>query len=143
MPKWQGSPIGDCQNEDLRTPIRPLLKAQIPRKPPKRRTLDMDSSLSEPYGRQEGSAYNGHFGCTCYHPLFLLSQFGDLQRAMLRRGNHASAKFWRDCHITRVAPTIFRNSLIQAQQLLPTIVCHPRPSMFREPCGSSSCSSDR
>ena len=25
------------------------------------------------YGEQEGSAYNGHFGCTCYHPLFVCS----------------------------------------------------------------------
>src|SRR5262245_39045182 len=41
--------------------------------------LDMDSSVSETYGRQEGSAYNGHFGCTCYHPLFVFNQFGDLE----------------------------------------------------------------
>jgi hypothetical protein len=27
--------------------------------------LDMDSSESPTYGEQEGSAYNGHFGCTC------------------------------------------------------------------------------
>src|SRR5262249_14834383 len=33
--------------------------------------LDMDSSVSATYGHQEGTAYNGHFGCTCYHPLFL------------------------------------------------------------------------
>src|SRR5262245_28503067 len=26
--------------------------------------LDMDSSVSETYGHQEGTAYNGHFGCT-------------------------------------------------------------------------------
>jgi hypothetical protein len=57
--------------------------------------LDMDSSVSETYGHQEGSAYNGHFGCTCYHPLFLFNQFGDLERVVLRRGNHASATFWR------------------------------------------------
>ena len=57
--------------------------------------LDMDSSVSETYGQQEGTAYNGYFECTCYHPLFLFNQFGDLERAMLRRGNHASAKFWR------------------------------------------------
>ena len=57
--------------------------------------LDMDSSVSETYGEQEGTAYNGHFECTCYHPLFLFNQFGDLERAILRRGNHASAKFWR------------------------------------------------
>jgi hypothetical protein len=31
--------------------------------------LDMDSSVSETYGHQQGSASNGHFGCTCYHPL--------------------------------------------------------------------------
>lgn len=65
------------------------------RKPPQELILDMDSSVSETYGQQEGSAYNGHFGCTCYHPLFLFNQFGDLERVLLRRGNHHSAKFWR------------------------------------------------
>jgi hypothetical protein len=65
------------------------------RKPLKKLILDMDSSVSETYGQQEGTAYNGHFGCTCYHPLFLFNQDGDLERAILRRGNHASAKFWR------------------------------------------------
>src|SRR5262245_6590201 len=57
--------------------------------------LDIDSSVSETYGHQEGSAYNGYFACTCYHPLFLFNQFGDLERVLLRRGNHPSAKFWR------------------------------------------------
>jgi hypothetical protein len=57
--------------------------------------LDMDSSVGETYGQQQGPAYNGHFGCTCYHPLFAFNQFGDLERVMLRRGNQHSAKFWR------------------------------------------------
>jgi hypothetical protein len=57
--------------------------------------LDMDSSVSETYGHQEETAYNGYFAYTCYHPLFLFNQFGDLERVMLRRGNHPSAKFWR------------------------------------------------
>ena len=57
--------------------------------------LDLDSSESETYGEQQGSAYNGYFECTCYHPLFLFNKYGDLERAMLRRGNHNSAKFWR------------------------------------------------
>src|SRR5262249_42077251 len=57
--------------------------------------LDRDRSVSETYGHQEGTAYNGYFPCTCYHPLFLFNQFGDLERALLRRGNHPSAKFWR------------------------------------------------
>jgi hypothetical protein len=65
------------------------------RQPLKELILDLDSSVSETYGKQEGTAYNGHFECTCYHPLFLFNQFGDLEYAMLRRGNNASAKFWR------------------------------------------------
>ena len=56
---------------------------------PARLVLDMDSSVSETYGRQQGSAYNGHFACLCYHPLFVFNQFGDLERVMLRRGNNA------------------------------------------------------
>ena len=48
------------------------------------------------FGDQEGTAYNGHFGCTCYHPLFLFNQFGDLERCRLRPGNVHSADGWRD-----------------------------------------------
>ena len=65
------------------------------RKPIREIILDLDSSVSETYGEQEGSAYNGHFGCTCYHPLFCFNQFGDLERALLREGNVASADDWR------------------------------------------------
>jgi hypothetical protein len=65
------------------------------RKPLKQLILDLDRSVSETYGKQEGTAYNGHFECTCYHPLFLFNPFGDLESVLLRRGNHASAKFWR------------------------------------------------
>ena len=43
-------------------------------------------------GVQEGTAYNGHFGCTCYHPLFCFNQFGDVEQSMLRDGNVHSAK---------------------------------------------------
>src|ERR687886_892424 len=53
------------------------------RRPVKMIVLDMDSSESPTYGEQEGSAYNGHFGCTCYHPLFVFKQFGDLERCAL------------------------------------------------------------
>ena len=56
----------------------------------------MDSSVSPTHGDQEGTAYNGHFGCTCYHPLFLFNQFGDLERCSLRPGNVHSADGWRD-----------------------------------------------
>ena len=62
--------------------------------PPTKIILDMDSSVSPTHGDQEGTAYNGHFGCTCYHPLFLFNQFGDLERSSLRPGNVHSADEW-------------------------------------------------
>src|ERR687883_966568 len=65
------------------------------RRPVKGIVLDMDSSVSPTHGEQEGSAYNGHFGCTCYHPLFVFNQFGDLERCALRPGNVHSADGWR------------------------------------------------
>jgi hypothetical protein len=55
------------------------------RRPPKMIVLDMDSSESPTYGEQEGSAYNGHFGCTCYHPLFVFNQLGDVERCALKK----------------------------------------------------------
>ncbi len=70
----------------------------------KKLILDMDSSVSETYGQQEGTAYNGHFGCECYHPLFLFNQDGDVERALLRNGNVASADDWR----TVLEPVIAR-----------------------------------
>ncbi len=66
------------------------------RRPVKTVMLDMDSSVSRTYGDQEGSAYNGHFGCPCYHPLFVFNQFGDLERCTLRPGNVHSAEGWRE-----------------------------------------------
>ena len=66
------------------------------RRPQTTIVLDMDSSVSETHGAQEGSAYNGHFACTCYHPLFVFNQFGDLERCALRTGNVHSAAGWRE-----------------------------------------------
>ena len=43
-------------------------------KPMKHLILDLDSSVSPTHGGQEGSAYNGHFACTCYHPPFCFNQ---------------------------------------------------------------------
>jgi hypothetical protein len=64
------------------------------RRPPKWITLDMDSSVSPTHGDQEGTAWNGHFGCMCYHPLFVFNQFGHLERCVLRPGNVHSADGW-------------------------------------------------
>jgi hypothetical protein len=64
------------------------------RRPPRGILLDMDSSVSPTHGEQEHSIWNGHYACTCYHPLFVFNQFGDLERCALRPGNVHSADGW-------------------------------------------------
>jgi hypothetical protein len=54
------------------------------RRPPRTIILDMDSSASPNLRR---TAYNGHFGCTCYHPSFVLNHFSDLEGCALRPAN--------------------------------------------------------
>jgi len=65
------------------------------RQPVNKLVLDMDSSVSPTHGDQEGSDYNGHFGCEGYHPRFVINQDGDVERALLRKGNVAGADDWR------------------------------------------------
>jgi Transposase DDE domain group 1 len=62
------------------------------RRPPDGLILDIDSSESPTWGAQEGAAWNGHFRCTCYHPLFVFNQFGDLERCTLRPGKRAQRR---------------------------------------------------
>ena len=99
------SQMGRFETEWLARPENLTALADLPgdwidtvhqRRPPRTIVLDMDSSESPTFGAQEGSAYNGHFGCTCYHPLFVFNQFGDLERCALRSGNVHSADGWRD-----------------------------------------------
>jgi hypothetical protein len=74
------------------------------RRPPRGIVLDMDSSVSPTHGEQEMSVWNGHYACTCYHPLFLFNQFGDLERCALRAGNVHSADGWESA----LKPTVER-----------------------------------
>jgi hypothetical protein len=73
----------------------------------------MDSSESPVHGQQEGAAYSGHFGCVCYHPLFLFNHFGDCEAATLRPGNVHSADGWQE-----VLDPIVVSYLIAAVRLL-------------------------
>ncbi len=73
------------------------------RRPPDGIILDIDSSESPTFGQQEGSTWNGHFRCTCYHPLFLFNQFGDLERCLLRPGNVHSADDWHSVLVPVIA----------------------------------------
>jgi hypothetical protein len=62
----------------------------------RRVVLDMDSTEVRVHGRQEQSAYNGHFESICYHPLLLFNREGDCLAAKLRPGNVHSADGWED-----------------------------------------------
>ena len=88
--------------------------------------LDMDSSESPVHGQQEGAAYNGHFECVCYHPLFLFNQFGDCEAAKLRSGNVHSADDWQEV----LDPVVERylTAAVSRLQLMSTLsawVIHP------------------
>ena len=51
-------------------------------------TIDVDSIPVEVHGRQPGSAYNGYYHATVYHPLVCsIGQTGDLLDMWLREGN--------------------------------------------------------
>jgi hypothetical protein len=98
------SQMGRFETEWLTRPENLAALADLPgrwidkvhqRRPPRIVVLDMDSSESPTYGEQEASAYNGHFGCTCYHPLFVFNQLGDVEGCALRPGNVHSADGWR------------------------------------------------
>lgn len=53
----------------------------------RRGTIDVDSSAIETHGDQPGSAYNGHYKTTCYHPLIaMLASTGDWLGVELRPG---------------------------------------------------------
>ena len=88
--------------------------------------LDMDSSVSETYGEQEGSAYNGHFACTCYHPLFCFNQFGDVEGTLLREGNVHSAKDWR----TVLEPIVARYQVRNLRRYFRADAAFAQPELY-------------
>ena len=58
------------------------------RRPPRGVLLDMDSSVSPTHGEQENTVWNGHYECTCYHPLFFVQSIqrsGTLRAASRQR----------------------------------------------------------
>ncbi len=65
----------------------------------------MDSSVNPTHGEQEKSCWNSHYECTCYHPLFVFNQFGDLERCALRPGAVHSADGWDSA----LKPVVIRN----------------------------------
>jgi len=90
--------------------------------------LDADSSESPVHGEQEGSAYNGYFGCRCYHPLFVFNQFGDVERAMLRPGNVHSATDWEQVF----RPVLDRYGPLDIERFFRADAAFAEPELFRE-----------
>lgn len=65
--------------------------------------LDVDSVALEVFGQQKGSAYNGHYGMRCYHPLVaFLGETGHCVGAWLRPGNAHTAEGAAD----RILPVV-------------------------------------
>ena len=94
--RYETETLTQSKNLDLLTNLPGVWVDRVhQRKPLNKIILDMDSSVSPTYGNQEGSAYNGYFECTCYHPLFCFNQYGDVERALLRNGNVHSADDWQ------------------------------------------------
>jgi len=88
--------------------------------------LDMDSSVSPTHGDQEGSVWNGHYVTTCYHPIFVFNQYGDLERCALRRGNVHSADAWE----TVLKPVIARYQATATSIAFRGDAAFAQPSMY-------------
>jgi len=106
------------------------------RRPPRGIVLDMDSSVSPTHSAQEMSVWNGHYACTCYHPLFVFNQFGDLERCALRAGNVDNADGW-DAVLKPVVARYRARSHASISGLTPPLQC-PRSTSFWRRSGSNT-----
>lgn len=74
----------------LEAGLRPLVRRGAL---PRRVYVDLDSTMIEVHGEQEGARNNGYFRAVCYHPLVLsLGAFGTTLGFLLRKGNAHSAQ---------------------------------------------------
>ena len=92
----------------------------------KRVILDIDNSESPVHGKQEGAAYNGHFECVCYHPLFCFNQFGDCEGAVLRPGNVHSADGWEEF----IEPIVQRYLNMEVRLLFRADAAFAKPELY-------------
>jgi hypothetical protein len=94
----------------------------------KRVVLDMDSTEIPVYGQQEGSAYNGHFESTCYHPLLLFNREGNCLAAKLRPGNVHSADGWEEL----LLPEIERQQKLGIEAVFRADAAFTKPEIYEE-----------
>ena len=89
---------------------------------PRRVVLDMDSTEVRVHGRQEQSAYNGHFESTCYHPLLLFNGEGDCLAAKLRPATSTAPTAGKHCCCPR------STSSRRRAETWPSVATRPLPS---------------
>ena len=88
--------------------------------------LDIDSSESQVHGKQEEAAYNGHFECVCFHPLFCFNQFGDCEGGVLRPGNVHSADGWEEF----IEPIVERYLKLAVRLLFRADAAFAKPELY-------------
>ena len=64
--------------------LRRSVDALLRKKDKRRLIIDVDSTEDPAHGGQERVAYNGHFGLSCFHPLFAFTSEGACLGAKLR-----------------------------------------------------------
>jgi len=93
---------------------------------PRRAVLDMDSTEVPVFGQQEQSAYNGHFECTCYHPLMQFNREGDWLAAKLRPGNVHGAEGWEKL----LLPEIERQQALGKEVVFRADAAFAKPELY-------------
>ena len=79
-----------------------LLKTAYAIEMPSAMVLDMDTTLLNTYGKQEGAAYNAHYEAPGYHPILLFNSLTrDLIKAELRPGTQYCSKGTAGSNILR------------------------------------------
>ena len=79
--------------EQLNEIFKELRKRAYSVEKPKQVLFDIDTTLSDTYGKQEGSAFNYHYKAYGYHPFLCFDAFtGDLIKAVLRNGSEYCCK---------------------------------------------------
>jgi hypothetical protein len=74
-----------------RRSARPVDRQGTPATTAEGHLLDMDSSERPTYGEREGSAYNGHFGCT---KMSRVSRMGLMRRGTMQRHDQQNIICW-------------------------------------------------
>ncbi len=92
LPRLENEVLGnECGLKALDGALQRSTDVLLRKKDKRRLIIDVDSTQDPAHGSQENVAYNGHFGVSCFHPLFAFTSEGTSLGAKLRPGNVHSA----------------------------------------------------